>query len=520
MLTKIAFIGSGIATSYTLISLLEKLQLNELSTKVEFLIIEKSNDFFKGVPYGNRSGKSVLLIQDLKNFISDPQRTHFINWLNKNSERLSKEFMENGGTYASKWVKKNRPIYEKGEWDNLYVPRFFFGNYINEEVLKRTEGLIEKKRLTLKLIQKEAVRVTKSDGDFKILFGDGSNLKTNKVVLSVGSLPYKKLYQKQIKNKANALYIKEPYGVGMEENMAQITNFIKERQNKNLITKIAVLGANASGLEIIYKICDKLPIEQYNTSFKSLSSHGVMPDGKYDLEKAKKFKPFYLESLKKVVDLDAKTVSEAANKDIDEAEKKGIGAATTVGIISEGFGALLPKLSKEELLNFAYFYGNQIGRRQRCAGNHYLSVISQLSKLGRFEHIKGRFVKISENSKGLQLTHKPKSESGSDSEFSESFQIIVNCLGSINLESTDLTPFIKNLIHDGLCIPNPSQIGFHVNKDMQASENFYIAGPLLAGNQIQDKVFWHLEHCQRIIWSSEVLSEKILSGLKNKSVAV
>ncbi|UWX56069.1 hypothetical protein NYZ99_07105 [Maribacter litopenaei] len=103
----------------------------------------------------------------------------------------------------------------------------------------------------------------------------------NKTILSMGSLPYKKLYQKSIKNPLNSLYIKEPYGVGMEENMNRIVDFVTARREKGIETKIAILGANASGLEMIYKICDKLPMDEFQTSFATLSSHGVMPRWNY-----------------------------------------------------------------------------------------------------------------------------------------------------------------------------------------------------------------------------------------------
>ncbi|WP_419211070.1 FAD/NAD(P)-binding protein [Maribacter sp. X9] len=511
MSTKIAFIGAGIATSYTLIPLLENFD-EKSDLKLELLIIDKSNDFFKGMPYGERSGKSVLLIQDLKNFITEPHRAHFKNWLDQNIDELSEVFIKSGGSYAKEWVDKNSPLYQKGEWDDLYIPRFFFGEYIEQEVKKRIERLVEENRIHVKYIRKETIAITKENDEFTIQFEDNSKVKTDKVILSVGSLPYKKLFDAELKNKKTALYIKEPYGLGMEENMTQITTFIRERKKNNLPTKIAVLGANASGLEMIYKICDKLPMNEFDTSFKTLSSHGVMPDGSFDTVKAKNFKANHLLSLLEEKSLTADTIAQAAHKDIDEAEKQGLGAATTVGIISKGFGDLLPKLSKEELLNFACFHGNQIGRRQRCAGNHYLSVVNELSHRERFEHIKGRFIELDENSEGLSLTY--KTNGGSNfKEVSETFNIVINCLGSVDLTSVGLTPFFKALISEGLCEPNPSKIGFKIDENMQATENFFIAGPLLAGNQIEERIFWHLEHCARIIWSSSVLSKKIIASL-------
>jgi uncharacterized NAD(P)/FAD-binding protein YdhS len=513
MSTKIAFIGAGIATSYTLIPFLEQLDKDTSKNKVTLQIIDRSTDFFKGMPYGNRSGKSVLLIQDLKNFITEPHRSYYKDWLNANINELSSEFMSHGGHYAKKLVKENSPNYNKGDWDDLYVPRFFFGKYIDQEVLKRMDKLVAENRLQVDYVQKETSAIKKYGASFRIQFTDDSAIVTDKVVLSVGSLPYKKLYNEETKDSTTTLYIKEPYGVGMEQNMAQIATFIEERKKKNLQTKIAVLGANASGLEMIYKICDKLPMAQYNTTFKTLSSHGVMPDSTFDPIKAKKFKATHLEALAKSEVLSANLIAEAAHKDIDEAEKQDLGAATTVGIISLGFGSLLPKLSKKELLDFACFHGNQIGRRQRCAGNHYLSVVDDLADKGRFTHIKGRFVGIDESPNGLMLRYKPTDETSDSLKSSETFDLIVNCLGSVNLASDDLTPFLHHLIKEGLCKPNASNIGFKVDDKMQASENLFVAGPLLAGNQIEDKIFWHLEHCARIIWSSSVLSKHLISSL-------
>lgn len=513
MSTKIAFIGAGIATSYTLIPFLEEFQKDKTKENITLYIIDKSSDFFKGMPYGDRSGKSVLLIQDLKNFISEPHRTHYKNWLNEHIDELASEFTSNGGQYAAKWVADNSPLYKNGDWDDLYVPRFFFGRYIHAEVIKRIDELKEENRLTVEYVQKETQAITKDKDSFTIGFNDNSELTVEKIVLSIGSLPYKKLLNKKVEENQHSLYIDSPYGVGMEENMAKIARFIKEREEKNLHTKIAVLGANASGLEMLYKICDKLPMEHHNTTFKTLSSHGIMPDGTFDPIKAQEFKAIHLESLADSESLSAESIAAAAHKDIDNAEKQNIGAATTVGIISHGFGSLLPKLSTEELLNFACFHGNQIGRRQRCAGNHYLSVVDDLISRNRFTHLKGRFVSINESTEGLALNYKATDSANESEESSETFNLIVNCLGSIHLASEGLPPFLSNLVNDGLCTPNASNIGFSIDDRMQASENLFVAGPLLAGNKIEDRIFWHLEHCVRIIWSSAALSKNLIASL-------
>lgn len=513
MSTRIAFIGAGIATSYTIIPLLDKLEKEKTKHKIELLVIDKSADFFKGMPYGERSGKSVLLIQDIKNFISEPYRTHFKNWLNDNISELVKTYTTQGGHYAQKWVGLNKEFYEKGAWDDLYIPRFFFGEYIEQEVLTRIERLEQKGVLKHSLILKEALALTKEEGVFHIQFMDNSSISVDKVVLSLGSLPYKKLHNSKINTTPNRLYIEAPYQPGMEENLNQIKHFVSLRKDQKLPTQVLVLGANASGLEMVYKICDTLPLAENDLSFTVLSSHGMMPDGAYDEERAKLFSPKHLQALLEEEQLTAEMIAEAANRDIDTAEEIQLGAATTVGIISNGFGRLLPKLTRKELLNFACFHGNQIGQRQRCAGQHYLSVIDELKESQKFNHLKGRFAGLSGTGSGLNVTYISNTRDMPNIEKTESFHIVVNCLGSENLESKYLSGLLKGLMDQGLCTPNPSKIGFHVNENLEASENLFVAGPLLAGNQIEDKVFWHLEHCVRIIWSSSVLSNKIMASI-------
>lgn len=502
---RIAFVGSGIATSYTLIPLLDELENRKIEVPLEFFIIDKHDDFFKGLPYGNRSSKSVLLIQNLKNFISDPHRKHFKDWLDNNKEELVQEFLNHGGAYATKWVEDNSGFYNAGDWDELYVPRFFFGTYIEKEVTQRIERFKNNNKVNFHFIRSEVTKIEKKLNQFAIHFKDHANLETDRVILSIGSLPFKNLFKG--KEEGPYLYINQSYQPTLEHNLARVKKFVKANSEARPM-KVLVLGANASGLEMVYKICDELPIGQYNLDFTSLSSHGTMPDGYFEEEKAKAFKAVNLELLQKESSITANDIAEAANKDIDEAELLGIGAATSVGIISEGFGRLLPQLSSDELLNFARFHGNQIGRRQRCAGQHYLSVVEDLKNEKRFKHLKARFHSIEATKDGLLVNYKENNNSNS-----ELFDIVVNCLGSQNLESNTLGSLYGGILKDKLCVPNASNIGFAVDENMQASENFYVAGPLLAGNRIQDKVFWHLEHCNRIIWSSEQLARNVLLGM-------
>lgn len=74
-------------------------------------------------------------------------------------------------------------------------------------------------------------------------------------------------------------------------------------------------------------------------------------------------------------------------------------------------------------------------------------------------------------------------------------------IGSVG--STDLVrspaSLVQNLIRRKICTPNTSRRGFVINERYEASKNFYIMVPLIAGNVIDTVRIWHAESCHRII---------------------
>jgi len=509
MSEKISFIGAGIATSYTLIPLIEKLLM--ATKKVDLYLIDKTDNFYSGVPYGKQSGETVLLINDLKSFIPiENHRTNFKNWLNQNVSQLLETFVK-GGELSNTWISDNKKSIEAGEWDDLYVPRFFFGRYIEEQVKIQIKRAKDSKYITIKEIKKEAVDIQQLEDGFIINFNDNSSLNCTKIVLSTGSLPNKKLYSEEDKTSSILGYIDNLYLPTIDSNIKKAVDVLSERNKNELKTNILVLGANASGLEAIYRIFDQKQFKKGKNTFTCLSTHGTMPDGKVNHDKLTTFNTINLNLLKNSKDITADQIALAVNKDLDLAESLDLGAASTVGIISKGFGSLLPRLNQLELIKFACNHGNQIGRRQRCAGGHYLSVIDQLINEKKFFQLKGRFQSLEIQNNAFQLNY--SSPENNVSKKINDFHIVINCLGSINLESEYIPELFKNIFNKNLASVNNSKIGIKVDSNLQASKDFYVAGPMLAGNLIEDRALWHLEHCGRIIWSSEILAEKIYKNL-------
>ncbi|MDM9632561.1 FAD/NAD(P)-binding protein [Robiginitalea aurantiaca] len=507
---EITFIGAGIATAYSLLGLIEKLKQSNIKTPLKVTIIDKHPDFFKGIPYGDRSGNSVLLINALNRFMPEPHRGKFVAWLNQNRDALLDDFRKNGGAKTEKWVSDNLSSILENQWDTLYIPRYFYGKYISELLHNVISENEQRGVIKLSYVLDQADDITKSESIFTIITQVGINIQSKLVVLSVGSLPTKRVFeQTPVIKDHNFLLINDLYEDSLPSRFKMIRDFLAKRKGQD--TNVLVLGANASSLETLYKFSDEEQLNQNVTNYTVLSSQGIMPDSEVDTEGQKRFIPEHLKALSDVKELTAEKIANAAYSDLSEARELGLGAASTVNVISKHVGILLPRLSFSESKVFACEYGNSIGRMQRCAGAHYTNTLKELSKTKRLRHIAGRFFALKPSEKGeagLHLEYIAR-HSGKKSLDPMDFNIVVNCMGATDLKSNDTPLLLKNLISKNFITPNASGIGLEVDSEFQGSENLFIIGPLLAGNVIDNKPLWHLEHCGRIIWSSNLMASSL-----------
>lgn len=515
-ISDISFIGSGISASFTILSFLKLIKHGrKLKNVLRISIIDKYPEFNTGIPYGSRSGSSTLLITSLRNFLPEPELSKFIKWLNINKDWLLKEFISEGGILSEKWLHTHSNSLKNNKWKDIFIPRRFFGHYINEMVETSLNELINKKLIEVNYITAEALNLYKEDNKYCIILNNKESILSEKVILSVGSLPVNNLWKnKALIEEENLMFVNTPYNPQLKITLNKVSNFLKQRAGKE--TNVLIVGANASALELLYKLNDISSTKDHvPNNFVFLSTQGRAPDALVDEKRKKEFQPIHLHKLQKEKSLSADSIANAAFKDINLADDINLGAASTVETISTAFGNLLDKLNETELGRFACFYGNEIGKKQRCAGVHYSSTIEMLKADNCFEHIAGKFVNPSEVNNEYFLEY-IDANSGKKKTHNKKFHLIFNCIGSKNLTQNDVPELILNLIKNGFCKPNDSKIGFHVNKSLEASENLHIVGPLLAGNVIDNKAVWHVEHCGRIIWTSQIVGENIYNYFLEK----
>ena len=142
--------------------------------------------------------------------------------------------------------------------------------------------------------------------------------------------------------------------------------------------------------------------------------------------------------------------------------------------------------------------GVEIGRLQRRAGPEYLGVVDRLVSEGRLEFIKGRLSGLAaaeeENPGFFYQTDRDQPPLRREAPVG----ITIGCVGTTDLGRSPAS-LMQNLIRRKLCAPNASRRGFLINERYEASANFYIMGPLIAGNHAGTVRIWHAESCHRII---------------------
>lgn len=519
-ITDITFVGSGISSSFTIINFLNLLDKSHLTKKISINIIDKYAEFNTGIPYGERSGFSTLLITSLKNFLPEPERTRFISWLNINKDWLLKAYEKEGGILSQEWLKHHKEEIENNDWKDLFLPRRFFGVYIDERIKTKIKLFEDQNRIKVNYIKKEVVDITKTENIFNISLEDDAILLSKKVILSVGSLPVKKLWKdNDIIEENNLLFINKPYEPELSKTLDNISDFLEKRKNANKKTNVLIIGANASALELLYKLNDRQSLNTHSLNdFVFLSTQGRTPDAIIDEKRKNEFEPIHLNKLQRKNSLTAKLIANAAFEDISLTDDIKLGAASTVDTISSAFGALLVKLETNELKKFASFYGNEIGKKQRCAGVHYTNTILKLKKEDRFVHMAGRFVDLELDEEHDEYALKYlDTKTNTEKIHNTKFHLIINCIGGMQLTDNKKPKLLTNLLEKGYCKMNDSKIGLDVNNALESFDNLHIMGPLLAGNVINNNAVWHVEHCGRIIWLSGMLSKIIYDSIKSEN---
>ncbi len=494
----LVFVGSGISSTFTLLGLLDRLEVEPPGEPVRVAIVEQSGEFFTGVPYGDRSGSLALIITPLGEFLPQDQREPFFAWLAENRHWLIEDTRKEAGPRSAAWFDQLLLPVNPEAWDPLYVPRRFFGFYLAE----RAERAIDRaRRLRLAhcdLIEGEVVAIERSAKHQRVVMADRRCLETSRVVLSTGSTPTKPLAVPAVP--PGSYLVDDLYQPSLGHHLERIRALAASQP-----LRAVVIGANASALEIIYKLTDDPVIASQLTHVSVLSRRGAFPDPFAAPAVVPVFCAAATEALAERQVVTADQLADAIAADLDRAEANGIPVSVTFRSMSTLVGQILPMLDPDEKLSFACHFGVEIGRRQRRAGPQYLGAASDLIEAGRLSLLAGSFSGLETGEDGLHFRFQPtdlEQECRSDGPVN----LVVNCGGGASFGRDPLPPLLTGLAATTPDLINGSQRGLRVDDTFETQPGVHVIGPMLAGNVIGDRAVWHVEHCGRIAGFADELA--------------
>lgn len=218
----VAFIGSGAACSMTLLEMADALLSSpSASPKLRIAVVERDEQFWCGIPYGQRSSIGSLAIQKLDDFADEPEKAAYRIWLEQNKQRWLAFFQAEGGAAAARWICDNRDALDGNQWGELYLPRFLFGVFLSEQMIAAIAALGERDLAEIVTIRAEAMSAHSADGHYRIGLRPSGNgptaIAAGKVVVAIGSPPTKAILASD--SEPAFTYINDFYSPGGESNV-------------------------------------------------------------------------------------------------------------------------------------------------------------------------------------------------------------------------------------------------------------------------------------------------------------
>jgi sugar O-acyltransferase (sialic acid O-acetyltransferase NeuD family) len=512
---EVAIIGSGVSCAYTLIHLIEHLEAAAPAKPVRLVVLEKTGEFWKGVPYGSRSGRHSLLIHSLKEFLPErPEREKFARWLTKNRGWVF-EAARQDEVLAAKWLRTNESAMSEGLWDDLYLPRHVFGLYLQQRLADLVKRATAAGILDFSPRAAEVVDIQRLKGLYRVHFapasGGGGSVLAKKVILAIGSPSNIALNRPKVGAAGDDVcFVDNMYEPAMESNIQRISESLRCCGNADE-RQVLIIGANAGALETIYTLSNAGCLNGLISKFLIVSPSATFPHRISREVNLKNYCPEHLVALVHAKARTAKQILDAVARDVADAAAQKVNIADIFDDVSRSMITALNQLSLDEQDQFVATYGVEIGKLQRRAGAEYLDVVDRLVAEGRIELLQGRFVRYLSRSDGGPGCEFVSGENRERKVFAAPIRVIINCAGFQDVTRV-ASPLMRNLIRRKICVPNASGRGFLINEKFEASKNFHVMGPLVAGNLAGKVRVWHAESCARIISLSRQLAEVLFQS--------
>lgn len=556
----IAIIGSGAAGTHCLLNLLEQLPISTDSIRIA--VIDRDTQFHCGIPYGNRSAPTSLLITRLADFLPQPDLTAFTRWLNEHREHILTTMR-----IDREWVNRHKQDIRNGNWENLYIPRRLYGDYLHQ----KTEAAIQRAReLNIAIVDHFVSDitdiVTHCDGTSTVHGSADFKVRALTTVLAIGSPPVKRLKVTESHNDAgrddrllphDAVptelaetisrvrsgatthlpgYISDIHSPTVEDALDRVGDSLRSVPREQ--RRILVVGGNADALEFV--LASAVMRAETGATLAVLSPQGrphywrhEHPGEQPDLDAVQAV----LDAIEAGERPRAHHFMKAVERDVANSITSGRDNAT-VSAIMAAVGPVIEHMDETELAEMAASCGLRVSNLLRQAGGDAIDLLDAANADTTVTFEQGHFdsadqsdsmytVMVNRSDAKHELrSADTSSEASSHSDHGGSglsapvtlpqkYAVIVNATG-FETVSTTRSPLLQRLLRNGVASVSQSNAGLATDGQFRAADGIYVLGPLLSGFHHDRTVIWHVESVSRIISLAAQLAPLLIEDTLNR----
>jgi uncharacterized NAD(P)/FAD-binding protein YdhS len=259
-------IGCGLSGSRVLSAFLDNIKQQNLQCDdIRIAIIDKSDNFGQGVPYGDKAERDFLLVEEIF-----PRCPEFAQWLSEDLTKITRYVAGNKeNKHLLEWLHRYQDNINEENFEKVYFPRGFFGIFA-KEIFEESLRIASNLGVRTEIIQQEAVSLNKQPNGYEVHLDDNRTLSTRYILLSVGSIPKPALETLEV----NPAYLCDSADCGHLP-LFKLEQQIKEIfKNKKSSVDVAVIGSSASAIETVYFLLTR---ELAAFHITIISRSGVLP---------------------------------------------------------------------------------------------------------------------------------------------------------------------------------------------------------------------------------------------------
>jgi uncharacterized NAD(P)/FAD-binding protein YdhS len=453
----VVVIGGGFSGTLTAI------QLSRVAVEpICIYLVNAKNPIAKGIAYSTTFNFHLLNVRAKNMSVFPDDNGNFIEWLKKTDDYKGCE---------EEWLKQQ------------FIPRKLYGEYLQELLYDELN-----RRNTIKLVNDEAVDISKTDSGIKIFLHNNPPLNADKVVLALGNfLPSHPFPEKDDDFSSSRYYIRDPW-------RAQLSALSKT------VLPVLLIGTGLTTVDVFLT----LQTLNFRGKIYIFSRNGYLSVPHSEYEGGFNFEG----SLSQQTSLPG--LYRVIKYNLKQAYNQGLGYEGVLDVIRKNIHALwqrLPDSDKRQFLRHLRSLWNSVRHRIPVTVN---AKLLEVIKQNRVEIITGKItsIKAGENF----ATVKIKTKNGENKILRAAK--VINCTGpQLDYSKIDL-PLVKNLIQRKLIVPHKLQMGIEATPDgiiIQAdgshSQFLYTLGSSLVG------VLWESIAVPELRIQAKTIAENIIKEM-------